>query len=47
LTKTSVNSLSSSSEVSPIPFGFLICTMITWPFLMNSPLWMDAMMQYP
>jgi hypothetical protein len=29
LTKTSVNSLSSSSEVSPIPFGFLICTMIT------------------
>jgi hypothetical protein len=29
LIKISVNSLNSSSEVSPIPFGFLICTMIT------------------
>jgi hypothetical protein len=27
----SINSLSFSSEVSPIPFGFLIWTMITWP----------------
>jgi hypothetical protein len=47
LIKISVNSLNSSSEVSPIPFCFLICTMITWLFLMNSPLRMDAMMQNP
>jgi hypothetical protein len=39
--------LSFSSEVSPIPFGSLTWTMITWLSLMNSLLRMDAMMQDP
>jgi hypothetical protein len=43
----SVNFLSFSSEVSPIPFSFLIWTMITWPSLTDSPLKMDVMMQDP
>jgi hypothetical protein len=38
------NFLSFSSEVLPILFGFHICTMITWLFLVSLVLKLDAMM---